>query len=272
MAHGPISTLDGAPTIEMRVCSKCKQRKPATEEHFYRHKTGSHAGKLFTWCKSCFSVHASEYRILKDGRKEALRTFVDRPSDLPYTEKIETKPTKDGFRKKKRTFAPENILNLCKETIEILFGKCQIEKTGDEFEIIQKKAMDKLEKILTYSLVGQAVGYYVEEEKIKYVRSTVDGGWVATEKYITKEYQPGNATLFTLLVTNKFPDKWKVSRELLTGKAEGYDSKPSQRIRKVIESLGRDVFEQNTDRPETEHSVSGGLAPIPVGNAENDKK
>lgn len=109
-----------------------------------------------------------------------------------------------------------------------------------------------LEKRLAQQMLVQALGYEICEEKSTFIKqpSTENdpGGWVEVKKEVQKKHQPGNSQLFIMFMTNKFPDLWKVSKELIHSKPEGYDSEPNKRDRKKIESLARQILETDTDK------------------------
>lgn len=187
-------------------------------------------------------------------------------------------------------------LGLDESTIERLFGlKNQFLmehiETDEEYQLAYRQAMDELQSKMARLMISRAIGYDYEEEKTIYckkdlIRKKKDnsttavynkqliggGRWIEYRKEIMKKHQPGDTQMFIFFMTNRFPDQWKVSRELLTGRIEGYDSSPGERIRRTIEALSRDVLEQNTDRAETEHSVQDGPAQPPVGSGEDGKK
>jgi hypothetical protein len=115
-----------------------------------------------------------------------------------------------------------------------------------------KEALTELEKKLAQQMVVQSLGYSVNEEEITFIKAPQTehdpGGWVEVKKKIYKKHQPGNSQLFIMLMTNMFGDKWKVSKELVHSKSQGYDSEPSQRDRKKVIALARQVLEANSDK------------------------
>lgn len=159
-----------------------------------------------------------------------------------------------------------SALDLTEDTMSRLFGvttrRLNLKVKSDaESELAYQQAMSELERKMSRMMLVQALGYSYEDEKTIFVKKkneeTEEDEWEAIRKEVSKKHQPGNAQLFIMYMTNKFPDLWKVSKELLTGKIAGYDSNPGKRDRKKITSLARDILEANTDRPETECSFSG---------------
>lgn len=45
--------------IKTKVCTKCGEEKPATEEYFYRKKDGRDG--ICSWCKTCMKAKASKW-------------------------------------------------------------------------------------------------------------------------------------------------------------------------------------------------------------------
>jgi len=45
--------------METKICTKCGNEKPATEENFYKHKNGLHG--LASWCKECFQLYRNDH-------------------------------------------------------------------------------------------------------------------------------------------------------------------------------------------------------------------
>jgi hypothetical protein len=172
-------------------------------------------------------------------------------------------------------------LGLSQHTIKTIFG-CS--RTGldnntvydAEGQEAYRNAMAEVQAKLASHLLINAIGYDYQEESVVY-KSVIDEKtlrrkWVPDKKTVYTKHQAGDGSLLTLFMINKFPREWKVSKEIITGKSEGYDSEPSQRVRKVIESLGRDVLKGNTDRAEAKHPVQDGLAQLPVGSDKNGEE
>ena len=80
------------------------------------------------------------------------------------------------------------------------------------------------------------------------------GKQTKTGRVVTKKHQPGNSAIMIHLTCNRFADRWKTSREVVT-KKESYDSSPSERNTKAIKSLARDILEADTDKPEGERKL-----------------
>lgn len=135
-----------------------------------------------------------------------------------------------------------------------------------------QRAMDELELRLSHWLIVMAKGYEIEEVKIRSNRSPKTGDWVEVEKTHVRKHHPGDIQALIFYLTNRFPDKWKVSRELLTGKAQTYDSKPGERNRKAIESVGREVLGQDTDKSEGKCLIQNEPARLLSGSEQTDKK
>lgn len=182
-------------------------------------------------------------------------------------------------RRFKNAFRHLVALGLEQRHIEVIFGLGQhnfrpvCERTP-EIEEARQEAMAILENRLASKMLVNAVGYDYEEEEIEYrkVINTKMGKkgrkgydtWSPVKKRKYKKHQPGSATLFMSFMTNKFPDNWKISQEIIN-KKEGYDSDPKLRARKIIESLGRTILEGDTNRPKTECSVPNEPARISDG-------
>lgn len=141
-----------------------------------------------------------------------------------------------------------------------------------EADVGYQEAMAELELRLSHLMLVMAKGYDFEEVKIKSLKSPKTGDWVEVEKTVTMKHHPGDMHALTMYLTNRFPDNWKVSRELITGKKQTYDDNPSERNRKAIESYARDVLEQNTDKSDGEHSVQDGLARVSGNGDETGTK
>jgi hypothetical protein len=123
-----------------------------------------------------------------------------------------------------------------------------------------KEAMDTLETNLTSRMIAQAIGYDYDEEEIVYAKAK-NGRWVEKSKKVRKKHNPGSAQMMTFVMTNKFGDNWKQTKELVT-KKEGYDKNPADRHRKQIESLATDVLEADTAKSEEQHKLSDSPTPV----------
>jgi len=137
-------------------------------------------------------------------------------------------------------------LGITKETIGILFGisrNCPIGRKGDpDFELAYQGALSELENKLTGRLISQSVGYdYVETKSVS--KKNKDGKWRIVEKQKIKKHFPGSAQSFQFLMTNRFGQNWKISREQIN-KKESYDSHPGSRARKQINALARDIIKK----------------------------
>ena len=150
-------------------------------------------------------------------------------------------------------------LGMKQRDIEILFGMNQNEKNamkGKNWNVARQRAMDRLEVRLAAKGIQQAVGYDYEETKTTYtlIEDEKANYWRASKKETTRKHQAGNPSMFMFIMTNKFGENWKNSKELVTRK-ENYDSDPVERSRKRIGSLSRDVLKADTDKPKEEHTV-----------------
>ena len=148
-------------------------------------------------------------------------------------------------------------LGVSESTINLLFGMNHngtktLRSSDSTLQAEYETAMESIESHLVGSMVIQALGYNYEEVKVVY-RRIKDGekadrnnkGWISVKRERLTKHQPGNSALFQFLMTNKFGDNWKNSKEIVS-KKEGYDSSPSKRARKQIESLARDIPKENT--------------------------
>ena len=137
---------------------------------------------------------------------------------------------------------------MTQDSIATIFGKGQqnIKKIRDNNPVILQaynEAMDVLEIKLSSKMLVQAIGYeYTEEKTTSIPDPKNEGKWIKTRKEKTKKHQPGSAAMFMFLMTNRFGENWKVTKELVTKKVM-YDKNP----RKQIIALARDVLEENTN-------------------------
>lgn len=145
-----------------------------------------------------------------------------------------------------------SVLDLSEETIKCMFGidgrtpyRAATEKSKD-FDKKMQQSMAELEAKLARMMLVQAIGYSYQDEKITYYKDKENNKWQPHKKEISTKHQCGNPQLFIMYMTNRFPDLWKVSRELVTHKGESYDNSPSQRDRKKIVALARDILEADT--------------------------
>jgi hypothetical protein len=204
-----------------RHCDKCKRKFIISELE---------VRKGYFYCKQCAATIDQTYTELKsDIMKDAAKKIA-----------LGDKDNKSN-----------SVLNQLGDI------QCPIE-IGKIFENNQlseeetKQAYTELERKLTQQMIVQALGYGYAEEKIIFVKAPETehdpGGWVEVKKEVTKRHQPGNSQLFIMFMTNMFGDKWKVSKELVHSKTQGYDSEPSQRDRKKVIALARQVLEENPDQ------------------------
>ena len=165
-------------------------------------------------------------------------------------------------------------MGMTDQQIERIFGTSrQVRKQMSEDPDIANEyieAMDSLEMKMAAHCVVQAIGYDYEEEKIIYEKAkkkslndddSVMDEWVEVRKEKVTKHHPGSPQSFMNYMTNKFPDRWRNSREIVTRK-EGYDSNPSERTRKQIVSLARDVLAANSDEPDGEYKLPSGTSRV----------
>lgn len=158
-------------------------------------------------------------------------------------------------------------LGMRQRDVEILFGIDRNDKKvmkDINWSKAHQRAMDRLEVRLAAKGIQQAVGYDYEETKTTYAldRNEKADCWKATKKETTRKHQSGNPTMFMFIMTNKFGENWKNSKELVTRK-ENYDSDPAERNRKRIVSLARDVLEANTEKPKEKRQLPAESPRIP---------
>lgn len=244
------------PQIKTKFCPVCKQEKDV--ELF--HKSCKAKDGKQRMCEKCSNENLAKWR-----NKHPLKS---RESDrAEFKERKIKEPIAQRSRFYKNTFlkAYKNLtaLGLSKETIELLFGlnKNSLdyrEKTDIEIQQARQEAMKELEQRLCRTMLVQAVGYNYDEEKIVYNPQYEEGEpspqWIAAKKETVSKHHPGSPESLMNFLTNKFPDLWKRSSEIVR-KLEGYDASPGQRDRKKVESQAREFLEASADRPEAEHSV-----------------
>ncbi|MDD4984082.1 MAG: hypothetical protein PHH82_04580 [Candidatus ainarchaeum sp.] len=160
---------------------------------------------------------------------------------IKLSEKVATTPT-DILGDKINITIPQGIFDTKIDLNEIF--KSEDNKPLTEQQTSQAAML--LEKKLCQEMLNQALGYSYCEEKTIYIKVPKTGQWIETRKEVTKKHQSGNSQLFIMYLTNKYPDLWKVSKELIHGKTESYDAEPSQRDRKKIESLARQLLDGNS--------------------------
>ena len=187
----------------------------------------------------------------------------------PKTKTVESKlKHKNTIYRKRFAKAYRSLLELgmLPQQIELIFGLGKNNtpklRKDPEFEKQYKEAMYNLELRLSSEMMIQSLGYDYEEEKTTYKKNGDE--WVETGKQHLKKHQPGNSSMFIFLMTNRFRDNWKSSKEVIT-KKENYDSAPTERARKQIASLARDVLEANTSESERKHLLSAGRSRVPDG-------
>jgi len=148
------------------------------------------------------------------------------------------------------------------KTLEIVFGcRNSLKQSLSEEQKLDKLIAEaSLEMELVSHMLAQAVGYDYEETKTESIKDPKDKTkWVEVKKTVNKKRQPGNAAMFIFMMTNKFRENWKSSREVVS-KKENYDANPSDRNRKQIECLARDILEANPNESSGEHSVQDKVA------------
>jgi len=245
--------------IKTKICAKCKQCKPVEEFSRNPHNTDS----LHSWCKNCQSIYRKEYFKYR-------RSLPEKEDEKVESKQADTKPPVDSKRRVYATIEEGDIYSsipwLCERVVKTIFDSHRITKSDEQlFGKAYQEAMEFLHGKLLRSLVAQSVGFYYDEVKTVYQRNSEatceEDKWIEIRKEITRKFQPANATLFTFLLCNKFPNEFR--KELFLKKDEGYDSQPAERIRKVIESLSRDVLEQSADKSEGKSEVPDSVAQLP---------
>ena len=187
--------------------------------------------KGYFYCKKCVASIDGSYNQLKsDLFKDASRKIALGQIDPDST----------------RANVSQQIGQL-QSPIEI----SELFELGNLSEEENKQVFTQLEKKMAQQMIIQALGYKYDEEEITLIKTPETehdpGGWTEVKKKITKKHQPGNSQLFIMFMTNIFGDKWKVSKELIHSKPQGYDSEPSTRDRKKVIALARQVLEENPD-------------------------
>jgi len=146
-------------------------------------------------------------------------------------------------------------LGLSDTTIRRLFGveSYSVFKShsvlDEEADERYRYEMECLQKRLAHLMLIQAQGYSYEEERIEYKKK--NGRWVEFNKKKFKKWHPGNGYMLITYLANRFPEDWKISKEVVHKEA-AYDTD-----RKKIESLARDVFAADTPESEGEPGVQG---------------
>ena len=116
---------------------------------------------------------------------------------------------------------------------------------------------EKLHKMLFAQMVMAATGYeYTEEEYVSKWDEELKR-WRPASKKKHKKRQKPDGYLFTFLMTNRWPQHWKLSQELINKREQTYDKEPGEHDRKKVESQARKLLGDDTLRPAGEHSVSG---------------
>ncbi len=202
-------------------------------------------------CAKCFKVFTIDKMSIHNGhlycpdctlliRNE--KAAVGSEAFIKLCEKVATTP-QDKLPNEIGIKIPQGIFDTRLELNEIFKSPTGQVLTEQEKNI----AAAILERKLCQEMINQALGYSYCEEKTIYLKLPKTGEWKEVRKEVTKKHQPGSSQLFIMYLTNKYPDLWKVSKELVHGKTENYDSEPSQRDRKKIESLGRQLLEGNSN-------------------------
>ena len=270
-----------APTVTTKPCNKCGKSKLTSE--FY--KNSSAKDGLNAWCKLCIKRYtavrdrATRKSKPSDQRKlKKLHHLGNPPKPVRKPQPQEPRITEDTGEKSKikalafyrncflGAYEQLTKLGLSEQTIKTIFGCSKnglrsytiYEKEGEE---AYQRAMSELQAKLASHMVINAIGYDYQEEKICYTKEenaeTGVNEWVEVRKEVFRKHHPGSSEQMIFFVTNRFPDKWKNSKELLTGKVQDYDETPATRHRKVIESQARDILTKNTQESETELPVQG---------------
>jgi hypothetical protein len=206
-----------------RHCDKCKDQFIVSELC---------VRKGYFYCKKCAAeIDGSYIRIKEDIFKDAAKKIA--------------------------LGEPENLGNKTSliQQIGDIESPIELSKVFERNDLTEQEtiaAMTELQKRMAQQMLVQSLGYNFNEEEITLIKAPSTehdpGGWVEVKKKITKKHQPGNSQLFIMFMTNMFGDKWKVSKELIHSKPQGYDSEPSTRDRKKVIALARQVLEENPDK------------------------
>ncbi len=267
---------------ETKLCSDCKKTKEAIR--FYSDK--SREDGLSELCIKCtVELEDKEYitakelmgeesvedkGLTKDVLKKSLKSnrhgtsFAARQPD----KKCKSIPPVTNSLAKRYKFYKNcfyemyknlTALDLSESTIKYLFGTSRLvyDTYARDEEGVRKyqEAMAELEQKMTRLMLVQAAGYDYSEETIISKRNGRQ--WKMAERKVHRKFQPGNSQLLIFFMTNKFPEKWKVSKELILGKKETYDKLPGQRDREKITTLAGEILEADTVEFEAEHTVQG---------------
>lgn len=261
--------------VQQKICGKCHQEKPTSE--FYNNKCAKDG--LNGWCKPCikqYGITRNRKRpVITDERKLKLIKFIPKPVREASIQKKKCKTKNEQAARTHATKFYRNCffnayewlvsLGLSEYAVQTLFN-CS--PTGlrnhtiynPKGEEVYQKAIAELQAMLASNLLVHALGFdYTEEKVIWFSEKTANGKgkWTAGRKEKFIKHHTGSPELLIFYMTNRFPDQWKVSRELLTGKVPGYDDDPGRRDRKKIEAIAGTILNSDTGGTETEHPVQG---------------
>lgn len=267
--------------IKTKVCRKCGLEKEI--DRFGKLKSSKDG--LGSYCRDCHSLYIKDHQKAKkikipENRKCSLNISPSRPVITPVREHKEYPPRvtprmDEKSKTKALKFYQSCFLNgyetllsygLSQTAIQGIFGvsRSGIDNNGlhtKEGEEAYQKGMAELQAMMCEQIVIRSLGYEYSEEKITYVKAknqqTGEFEWKEVRKEVWKKHQPSNAELVEFFMCNKFPNDWKKSSELINKREPTYDAEPGQRNRKQVESLARNILEQNPERPETECTVQG---------------
>ncbi len=267
--------------IKTKVCCKCGLEKEI--DRFGKNKVKKDG--LNSYCRDCHSLYIKDHQKAKKIKipKKRECTQATKISTLPVNPVREHQecpprvtPRMDEKSKTRAlTFYQNCFLNgyetllsygLSQVAIQNIFGvsRSGIDNYGlrtKEGEEAYQRGMAELQAMMCHQMVIRALGYDYNEEKITYVKAknqqTGEFEWKEVRKEVWKKHQPSNAELVEFFMCNKFPKDWKKSSELINKREPTYDAEPGQRNRKQVESLARNILEQNPERPETECAVQG---------------
>lgn len=251
----------------VRRCSKCKKVQPIENYRFL--STGLRAKH----CNSCRNRYLKEkadkkfQEALADGSIDnkkintKIRPAHDPKEDLPqYPPKDASKRQLKGavnFYKSCFVNAYENLaaLGINQGVIQKIFGQKPtsfMNHTNQELDgdRAYQDAMEALQNQLAQWALVKGLGYNYEEEKTTYVYDREKKRWYEQKKEVYKKHNSGSPELLIFYLTNRFPNKWKVSKELVRAKAPSYDDNPASRNRRKIESLAVDVLTEDTNEAE----------------------
>lgn len=269
------------PTPATKICGRCKQEK-ATDQ-FYTDKRRRDG--ICHWCKDCLNTY---YK----NRKKAIKKskFLSTEQGLKKIDIIPRSMKKSHFLSAEDKNPEETLqfykgcfyegykklfaLGIPPAAINKIFGcnNKQFQLDGRQAEKCYQDALAQLQARLASEVLLRAVGYKYTEEEIFFEKEQKGKVWRRTKKKVHKKQNLGSPELLIFYLTNKFPELWKISRELVTRKGQTYDDDPGIRDRKKIIAIARGVLEKYPVRTTGEHLVQEGSAPVSGDNGQADSQ